>query len=419
MEDTSYGQMQNILKYGCYQVGVTIQSKPVHTIHDLISLKLTIRDKKFSKTSYNLDDLRDLESKLVLITGSEAKSRTEVDHYLNVRMVNNCLCFVFISLCMFTFFQVLQHVTRIAEVLLALRQAGNVAYSGHVVVIDCATYVASNHQQEPQLEKALAKQHVAELNTRAKEMEAALKDWEDEVKESRREFYALNYYTTRQLLLLRKELGFARHNPQKPIDPKVLALLQSISPAVTSENVHSFLTDIEMVKVDLQNASSLVPQEVYEDEMETQLSDSEMPTLEAEEPGTFDAYMVAENQSKSPISTPPLSSGVVKPQLTEQDLTDVQKQILTNLVEYQGYHRLLVLKAFEECGEAANDYDITDWCAENEDLKFDEDMEGKAEADDTADSSDESSSESGSSDEEENDLSMSLQQQQSPTGIPP
>lgn len=84
MEVTSYGQMRNILKYGCYEIGVIIQSKPVHTIHDLISLKLIVRDKKLSKTSYNLDDLRDLESKLVLITGSKAENRTEVDHYLNV-----------------------------------------------------------------------------------------------------------------------------------------------------------------------------------------------------------------------------------------------------------------------------------------------------------------------------------------------
>lgn len=84
MEVTSYGQMRNILRYGRYQVGVTIQSKPVYTIHDLISLKLIVRDKKLSKLSYNLDDLRDLESKLVLITGSKAENRTEVDHYLNV-----------------------------------------------------------------------------------------------------------------------------------------------------------------------------------------------------------------------------------------------------------------------------------------------------------------------------------------------
>lgn len=87
MEVTSYGQMRNILNYGRYQVGVTIQSTPVHSIHDLISLKLVVRDKKF-KTLYNLDDLRDLESKLVLITGSKAENRTEVDHYLNVWRTN-------------------------------------------------------------------------------------------------------------------------------------------------------------------------------------------------------------------------------------------------------------------------------------------------------------------------------------------
>ena len=84
VEVTSYGQMRNILKYGCFQVGTSVQSKPVHRIHDLISLKLNVRDKQLSKTTYNLDELRDLESKLVLITGSKAENRTEVDHYLNV-----------------------------------------------------------------------------------------------------------------------------------------------------------------------------------------------------------------------------------------------------------------------------------------------------------------------------------------------
>ena len=84
VEVTSYGQMRNIMKYGRYQVGVTIQSKPFHTIHDLISLKLIVKDRKFCKLSYNLDDLRDLESQLVLITGSRAENRTEVDHFLNV-----------------------------------------------------------------------------------------------------------------------------------------------------------------------------------------------------------------------------------------------------------------------------------------------------------------------------------------------
>ena len=86
VEVTSYGQMRNILKYGHFEVGTTSQSKPVQSIHDLISLKLILGDtsKQLSKTFYNLDELRDLESKLVLITGSKAENRTEVDHYLNV-----------------------------------------------------------------------------------------------------------------------------------------------------------------------------------------------------------------------------------------------------------------------------------------------------------------------------------------------
>ena len=86
MESTSYGQMRNILKYGCFEIGTKVHSKAVHSIHDLISLHLSVTatGEQVHKKSYNLDDLRDLESKLVLITGSKAENRTEVDHYLNV-----------------------------------------------------------------------------------------------------------------------------------------------------------------------------------------------------------------------------------------------------------------------------------------------------------------------------------------------
>ena len=56
----------------------------MHDINDLISVKLIADDKQLGKTSYSVDDLRDLESKLVLITGSKAENRTEVDQYLDV-----------------------------------------------------------------------------------------------------------------------------------------------------------------------------------------------------------------------------------------------------------------------------------------------------------------------------------------------
>ena len=270
---------------------------------------------------------------------------------------------------------------------------------------------SASRKQEPQLQEKLAEQHVAELNAHAKEMEAALNAWENEVKESRRRFYALNYYTTRQLLQLRKELGLYRHNPHRQIDPEVLVLLQSISPAVTVESVHSVLMNLEKVKVSVQAKASHVSRTTYKDEIETQLSDIETPPLKAEQPDAIDSHLM----KSLPVSTPPSSSEIIKRQLTEQDLTDVQKQILTDLVEYQGYPRYLVLKAFEECGTMANNYDIQVWCGQNESLQFDDGEEEKTEIDDTTDSSDEWSSESDSSDVEESDLNMSFQQ--SPIGI--
>ena len=79
VEKTSFGQMTNILKYGTYRVDFKGDAQ---TVHDLVSVVLHQQDQL--KGKYTLDELRDLESRLVLICGSEAKSRAEVDHYLNV-----------------------------------------------------------------------------------------------------------------------------------------------------------------------------------------------------------------------------------------------------------------------------------------------------------------------------------------------
>ena len=81
VEVTSYGQMDNILALGHYRIGVATDEK---TIHDAVYLKLDDRRKHLLKTRYSLDELRELESKLVLITGSKAENRMRVDQYLNV-----------------------------------------------------------------------------------------------------------------------------------------------------------------------------------------------------------------------------------------------------------------------------------------------------------------------------------------------
>ena len=82
-------EMRNILRYGIYQVGVGSQSKLPQNIHEVIFVRLNPPDDKVLKTIYNFDELRDLGSKLVLITGCKAENKMEVDHYLNVSSLSH------------------------------------------------------------------------------------------------------------------------------------------------------------------------------------------------------------------------------------------------------------------------------------------------------------------------------------------
>ena len=77
--------MNNICTCGQYAVGGR-KDVAMDSIHDIIHLTLTPQPgKKLLKTNYSLDELRDLESKLVLITGSKAENRGDVDQFLIVR----------------------------------------------------------------------------------------------------------------------------------------------------------------------------------------------------------------------------------------------------------------------------------------------------------------------------------------------
>ena len=87
VEKSSFGQMKNIKEYGCYTIGS--QALGVHSkLSQLIRMDLEQRDKPLAQLKYSLDELRDLESKLVLITGSESEEKEQVDHFLNVSKVN-------------------------------------------------------------------------------------------------------------------------------------------------------------------------------------------------------------------------------------------------------------------------------------------------------------------------------------------
>ena len=85
MEVTSFSQMKAIINYGCYSVG-SAKALICQSYHEVI--QLTLREKKggekLTKKKYTLEEVRDLESKLVLITGSKEEHRAQVDTFIDV-----------------------------------------------------------------------------------------------------------------------------------------------------------------------------------------------------------------------------------------------------------------------------------------------------------------------------------------------
>lgn len=84
VEVTAYGQMDNIFEYGCYRIGMK-ELRICKSHNEVIYLALKEnREKRLAKKKYNLEELRDLESKLVLITGRNAEKRKRVELFLDV-----------------------------------------------------------------------------------------------------------------------------------------------------------------------------------------------------------------------------------------------------------------------------------------------------------------------------------------------
>ena len=90
VEKSSFGQMRSINELGFYEIG-SIRKGILSNRSEAIRLQLRKPDDKtvtLPQYHYSLDELRDLESKLVLITGPESSERQEVDRFLDVSTFN-------------------------------------------------------------------------------------------------------------------------------------------------------------------------------------------------------------------------------------------------------------------------------------------------------------------------------------------
>jgi hypothetical protein len=176
-------------------------------------------------------------------------------------------------------------------------------------------------------------------------MEEELFKWEEDVKGQRDSFYELNYYTTVQLLTLRRELGKLKHSSKNvSISPEVLVLLQSISSQVSDSHV---IGAVKKVLVEAEREPSV-----------------EIP----DSPDKVKVGNVAEVLSEDEDPLKPKDSDTKQsPVFLEDELSEELRGYITTISSRFNWPRQLMLKAIEVLGKDSTQIDYERWCANNED----------------------------------------------------
>lgn len=191
-------------------------------------------------------------------------------------------------------------------------------------------------------------------------MEAELSKWKATINYARQEFYELNYYTTVQLLTLRRELSMEKS--AFDIAPNVVFLLQSISEEITSGDVREVVKDV-VTHTPCPPDTSLRADVMEMAVPEADTTEKMLPTIKEmlPTPNPVRETLIVEVSPKE--STPPADD---MPELSDYELTDDERKILNYVTAALDCSKFLVLKAFEMFrGENKDRYDYLEWCGDN------------------------------------------------------
>ena len=221
-------------------------------------------------------------------------------------------------------------------------------YSGWVLSFHCAVDMVDTLQQQ------------------AKDMEEELQTWEEEVRQARKEYYELNYYTTLQLLTLRKELGRLKISEQprahSQINPQVLALLESISTEIISpyvwEAVKSVTAEQQQGGASVFTAQHHTSTEMLLTNMATPISQI-LPSDRPIQPSLADVILASADMQ---TSTSASRARLQQPKLTYDKLSEKQREMFDNLMKCE-YSKRLILIALENVGEQLSEAE--NWIFEN------------------------------------------------------
>ena len=113
----------------------------------------------------------------------------------------------------------------VAVLLIKLQEAGFIDYTHFYLVCGCSEYKK------------------AEFDAEIADMEKNLLEWQKKVSKYRQLYPHLNYFTSQQLLDLRKELGKLKQDPNSPASLALKQLLLSVNPNPSQSKIASALSN--------------------------------------------------------------------------------------------------------------------------------------------------------------------------------
>ena len=196
-----------------------------------------------------------------------------------------------------------------------------------------------------------------ELEEESSFMEKCFRNWKKKVSDARKEYRELNFFTTQQLMTLRKEIASVCHSNDLAMSSiQVLTLLESVRPSLTSEQLKSAIErvfkDTELLE-NLRGTAELlsfthVP------------SDDEIVTRKS----MFDNSNYLGSSSSTATSMCQVqTASVKKPKPKETS----KIQSFLNAAADDGYSEQIALAALASLGVDAEEDDLLLWCLEEAD----------------------------------------------------
>ncbi|XP_056089655.1 E3 ubiquitin-protein ligase rnf213-beta [Rhinichthys klamathensis goyatoka] len=214
VEQSSLSLASAINTGGVYHVGWPEDFNGKAGLENVFHVKVT---KNEQAKTYNLNELLELQNKLMLMSSKGEHGRDQVNKFT----------------------QVFEGVQRMGHILLQLRTSGNMLFRNWGAQITC------NHQDQPciQVSFSLLSKCVkyqgevtVELQKLCRSLEDFHKDWCSHLTKMRSQYYALNHYTSEQVVYLCEWINSVTIR-RKPVPQHMWHLLTPIKPDCTINEI--------------------------------------------------------------------------------------------------------------------------------------------------------------------------------------